>query len=651
MKTPLIKISVLGLMAVATISAAAAKSLPVVEILGHKFYMYEAKKGDTLFGIARDNKWNDAELQRLNPQAPSPLKKGTKIYYPVASSDSRMISPGDISYSPKTSLTHVVEKGQSVYSIAQMYSMPVATIYALNPEARNGIKIGQILSLRKTPDSIPSDEQKVSDGFHTIAEGETIKSIADDYNTSVASILSLNPGLARSGVSTGNVIKMPENGAGLVEVTKVVETPVIENFEYVTVQKKDTWETIGERAGVDADLLAKANPDMKLLKKNSVVAVPKIGSVSEEAVVVERDDRENSAEGIREIYKDIHRISDVGREADPMKVVIVAETPAARKDTEFIRGFIAGLDKLKNKDLRVQLKVIDGSRSESGIVYDLKTTAPDVVFFTGDKNLPDYLLEYAESSLTPVVNTFDVRSEDYLTNPYIIQLLTPSALFNETVAANAFKKFGERCLIFLGPEDESDQLAAELKKIWNPERIKYLPMGIVDPAGMAEKDRYLFYAYTVKKNEIEKTLEEIQSFTELFPLASVALLGRPNWVMFDDSLGEAWHKVNTFIPSRFYIDENSAEAKDFQAGYKRLFNRQPVKSIPLYAAMGYDTSTYFIPGLANASNDISMLRRSDKTVQSEFDLKRLSNWSGLINPPVYFVNFTPFDTIEKIVIE
>ena len=55
--------------------------------------------------------------------------------------------------------------------------------------------------------------------------------------------------------------------------------------------------------------------------------------------------------------------------------------------------------------------------------------------------------------------------------------------------------------------------------------------------------------------------------------------------------------------------------------------------------------------MAGAKGDINAISPSCSTLQSEIDLKRVSNWGGFINPPVYLVHFTTYDTVDKIVIE
>lgn len=633
-------------------AVSATKSLPIVEILGKRYYVYTAKKGDTLFGIARDQKWNDAELQKLNAQAISPLKKGNKLYYPVDSEGSLNVDIYSLTNAPVKELTHIVKKGESVYSIAKQYNLSVSQIYDYNPESKNGIKAGQELLLNK-PETSYSKQSENSENpeYYTLSGSETISQVAKAHETTVASILAINPGINPIEIKPGLTLKMPTKGTGLKEVTKNVDISVLDNFESYTVQNHDTWETISEKTGVDKEVLAEANPEVKNLKKKLLITVPKVSNITEERTVIERDERELSDSGIKNIYQDVHKVSDKSEDLVNVRIAVLAENPSLKKDSEFIRGFLAGVDKIKGGKFKISLKVIDGSKSVSTITEQIPEFEPNLIFYTGDKNLPEYLLNYAQEHLTTVVNTFDVRNEDYLHNPYLIQLLTPSTQFNESVATNVYSKYGDHRLIIVGNEDESDQLAAELKKIWDPKRIKYYPTGKIDIEELQQKDKYIFYSYSINKNEVEDILKRIAELQEMSPLSNIVTLGRPNWILFDDSLSEELHKANTYIPSRFYLDEESSEFKTFNSSYNNLFNRNPTKSVPLYAAVGYDVATYFIPEMASAYNDINQLKPSRNSVQSEIDLKRVNNWSGFINPPVYLVNFTPNNTIDKIVIE
>lgn len=132
---------------------------------------------------------------------------------------------------------------------------------------------------------------------------------------------------------------------------------------------------------------------------------------------------------------------------------------------------MAGVDRFKREDFRITLKAINSADGSESVISQLDEFKPNIVFLTTDGDIPTYITEYAEVSQTPVVNTFDTRSTAYTENPYIVQLLTPSSLFNDNVASYTYDKYGERTIVFAGTPDEKDQLSEALLKLWNPERV------------------------------------------------------------------------------------------------------------------------------------------------------------------------------------
>ena len=93
------------------------------------------------------------------------------------------------------------------------------------------------------------------------------------------------------------------------------------------------------------------------------------------------------------------------------------------------------------------------------------------------------------------------------------------------------------------------------------------------------------------------------------------------------------------------------DSKRFGIEYKALFDREPAKSFPVYSALGYDTAKYFIKSFGDTKGDFNAFSRSSESVQSDFEMRRQNNWTGIVNPLVYVVKFTPYDTVERIIVE
>lgn len=579
------------------------------------------------------------------------MNKGLKIYYPVQSLDEASdavenLNDNDTSCSK---LDHKIKRGDTLYAISRMYGVPVEKLIALNPGSGQGIREGETLIIRDEKSQVGNDTANA--GFYKIKKGDTLYGVAKRNETTVAAIMKANPGVSESNFRIGEIIRLPEPGTGLKKVETTVEEERLSAIDTYKVTKNDTWETISEKTGADVQDIKDLNKDKgDKLKNKSLISIPKIETVKVDTVLIDNDPRELSEEGIKEIYEDVHGIND-SINIQGVSVVLLLSEPTTKKDLEFTRGVMSGLDFLKNKNVDVKFTVLDGNRTSTDILTDLSDLHPDIVFLTTEKGIPAYLSEYAEISQTPMVNTFDVRNELFNNNPYIIQLLTPSQYFNDEISADVAQRYSDYTLIFVGGNDSSDQIAQSIKERWIPSRVKNLSIEGLKQASFKPDGKFLFYGYPVKKEDIIELTEVVGGIREKYPMADIATLGRPNWIVFDESLAEKFHDANVAIPSRFFYDEESPETQIFNRHYKYLFDREPSKSYPTYAAVGYDCSLYFIPQFVATNGDINRFDRSDRGSQNEYELYRPANWSGLLNPIVYLVRFTPYGTIEKNIVK
>lgn len=625
------------------VDAMAQSNLPTVDLLGKKYYVYTVKKGDSMFSIARANSWDYDKLMEMNPKAISPLEKGLKVYYPVNENKSNAAKSVKANVEESAPLTHKIKKGETVYAISRMYGIPVDKIFKLNPGSENGIREGATLILSETEVSAPDENPD----YYVIKRGDTLYGVAKANETTVAEILKKNPGVSDKNFQAGATIRLPKKGEGVNSSVQIVEQEQLTSFSTYKVDKKDTWETIADKTGVDKEDLIKANKASGEKPKNkSLIAVPNIETTTVEQTVIVDDPRELTQEGINEIYEDVHGIADAD-ETKEFKVTILLSEPNSRKDLEYMRGFMTALRNLKNSGDKIKLDVINSNKQSTDLLTELSDIAPDIIFLTSEKGIPDYLAEFAEISQTPMVNIFDVKNELYTSNPYILHLLTPSNYFNEEIVTKLASDFKGAKLITVG-SDDSDQIGALINEAWNNKATnltsQHLASYDFNPA-----DRYLIYAYPTKKDEVVELLNAVKEAKANNVIADITVIGRPGWVVLDEpAMEEKFFDCNVIIPSRFYYDRNSAEASKFEMRYKALFDRQPAKSFPMYAVMGYDTASYFIPSLLNANRDINALTDSTDGVQSDFSLMRPSNWSGLVNTQVYLIRFTPYNTIEKI---
>lgn len=637
----------IGIAVVAVPVFAAGPKLPKVEILGKEYYYHEIKKGESIYGIAKQHGWDLEELVRLNPNASSEMAKGTRLYYPtgkitvVTEEPVSGIDMDSISYEP---INHVVKKGETVYSISRQYNVPLDVIYAAYPDAKYGIKAGETIVIQQSP-------QTVSDKYlyYVVKPGDTLYSLAKKYHTSVEDILVANPSVSEKNFKIGDTIRLAINSNSKRIHTELVEEERLASVESYKVKKNDTWSSIAQETGVDEDTLKEANEDAPKPKKNEIVNIPVIETVQVEKEVEKEDPRELTSEGIQELYDSIHNIDSDQSMLDEVRIAAILDEPTSNKDLDFSRGFILAIEEMKDAPYKINFKIIDGRKSTDAVSSALDDFEPNLIVATADRNFPAFLADYGNTNHIEVINVFDVKNELYEDNPSMVQLLPPSSYFNQQMADRLYEEFADRKLIVVGMPDSNDGIAESLLPKFQEYDRSEIPVSGLSEFSVSDSDSYLIYAYPNKKEEVGDLLQAVENLKEKHPFVSMIVVGRPNWVTLNETYGDKFAEAEVVIPSRVWFDSESTAGNSFSSKFNEMFGGTPIRSFPSFAASGYDVAKYFIPSTARNGGDFNrgFSGSTDTLIQSEINLERVNNWGGFINPVGYLLKFRQGGFIDK----
>jgi cell wall-associated NlpC family hydrolase len=129
-------------------------------------------------------------------------------------------------------IKHKVQKGETVYSLAQKYKVKQTDILTLNPKANNGLKLDMVLQIPTKN----SQKVKAEPLFHEVLPKETLYGISKKYNVTIDKIKEANPFIETEGLKIGAKITIPEG-----KLINSVETkPIISADKNVEVQKEKT---------------------------------------------------------------------------------------------------------------------------------------------------------------------------------------------------------------------------------------------------------------------------------------------------------------------------------------------------------------------------------------------------------------------------
>jgi len=163
---------------------------------------YTAQRGDTLYSLARRYGLTVAELQRANALADDTLLAGQVLVIPPPGSGA---SP-TATHQPATSsglVIHLVQPGETLYAVARRYGSTVLAIQAANGLSGNAIWAGQRLVI---PPSSGAGANATRS--HLVSRGDTLYSLAARYGVTVQAIQAAN-GLAGADITVGTLLVIP----------------------------------------------------------------------------------------------------------------------------------------------------------------------------------------------------------------------------------------------------------------------------------------------------------------------------------------------------------------------------------------------------------------------------------------------------------
>jgi len=235
----------------------------------------------------------------------------------------------------KSFYVHQVQKGQTVYSIAKAYHVGIDEIYYTNPEAKQGLKVGQKLWIpteNKETEINKEVKQRNFDFFyHVASENETFKHISSIYVIPERYIHMANPSI-KEPLKEGEYIKIPvesafavldgkstsqnnntphyQGGLNLKETTpstKKINTykntfkpvkkinnthpiqvkptqnfnpniPVIKDYRHVVI-RGETLETIAKKYDISVRTLKSVNPGLRMAVQGQRLRLPQTAKV------------------------------------------------------------------------------------------------------------------------------------------------------------------------------------------------------------------------------------------------------------------------------------------------------------------------------------------------------------------------------------
>lgn len=660
-------ILLISCIAVAASIAQAQTQLPVTTIGNHEFYYYDVADGENIYDIAAKLGVTKDEIISNNPDAADGIEKGVRLYFPVQKGSVRNVAE------PSTGTKHTVEQGETLYGLAKRYGVTIEELIAANPGSENGLKIGQKLTIPSAQASAASNataNQQVQDAFnrngqvtistgstdpvyHTLQQQEDIYTIAKKYNATIEGILTANPGLKPDEYIPGAKVKVVPNTA----LPFTYERMGRRNYKY-EVKRGESYASIAADNGITEQELKNANPDLKKVKKGKVITLPKpyTERVTGEMSTIALDElRDYYAPRINTLYDNLvaKRLENEVNIAMilPFQLHKSAPPKQAYLYTDFYKGFLLALDNAaKESQKQINLKVYDTQHNLN--VTDSILALPELktmnmIIAPSEPQQLARINAFGKANSVPVLNCFTTKNDDYLENPYVYQVNTPTGEMMHNVMRWFDDHFKGYNVIFLNAVSENDKEMFE--NIRNHITRKNYSTSVINVTGdlsyndisnhMNPGSKYVFIPSSGDKSLIKKyikALKEVKS--ERFD-CELSLIAYPEYVLYLKDYQTDLQDIDTYMFSRFF-NAKGYRTRNLDAAYKANYSGEPLKGEPYMALYGWDTGMYLIKSLG-VDGRIDEETPLYEGVQTSFRWERGDNWRGFTNQAVDIVHFSP----------
>lgn len=595
---------------------------------------------------------------------------------------------------------HKVEKGQTAFSIARAYFITVEMLHSENPDALYGLKEGQILKIPVVDVVAPPVREKDTDKYiyHIVEAGETVYSLSRRYDVDQAAILEANPGLDPTDMAIGSEIAIPRKEFRKEVVSIAPRQP--EYFLY-QVKSGETISSISRKFGVPARELRKLNGGTIFLRAGDAIRVPGrqpavediLPPVADSLVLAERADTlpaEIKAAGFTDISVlrgsiDIAVMLPLFLDRNAVRTEIDSTMamgkrirerpfqwiyPETVSFLEMYEGILIAADDLRDSGLDVKIHTFD-TRADPDVVDQFIRSGRlrDADLIIGPIHSFNLLrvLDYADRYGIPVVSPVPLQDNSILKEHPSLYVVNTSATAVQETLARAVAQYYDNNLVLVYSDtsrvnNESEpfrnMLMRELSFMAPIERINFKQLLYKSRSGAPSDtlDRLSHALNPLTGNVVilgtENDAAIHETITDLHRLIKkyrLTVFGYPSVRNLEANIDLNYlFGLGIYIYSPFFVDFSSAKVQDFLAKYRSLFAMEPNENS--FAWTGYDIVRYFSSGLAMHGRRFlsSPGIHNPELLNAKFDFRRESPGDGFENRGLYLLRYT--DTMDMIIV-
>lgn len=370
-----------------------------------------------------------------------------------------------------------------------------------------------------------------------------------------------------------------------------------------TVKKKDTVFGIANKYGLTLPELMDANPEMKkegyMLQKGATLFIPFEKTTATKTATTQR--------------------TTVAKKANTMNVGVMLPLHDVDGDgkrmVEYYRGILMACEQLKQQGISTNIHAWNVP-----IDADIRTTlvqegadACDLIFGPLYTKQVAPLADFCKNYGIKMVIPFSINGDNVERTKEIFQVYqAPESLNDATIKAflNRFKNVHP---IFVDCNDTTSRkgnFTFGLRKELEKRKIAYNITNVNSSLDYFAKafvpsKQNVVVLNTGRSPQLTQVLNKLDEFSAKYPGAVVSLFGYTEWLMYAKYNLDRFYKYDTYIPSTFYYNANSAKVIDLERRYNTWFHQPMQVAMPRFAITGYDHAMFFIQGVNKYGKDFT----------------------------------------------
>lgn len=572
--------------------------------------------------------------------------------------------------SGKKYYVHTVEQGNTLYSIAKAYNVSEAEIKEHNPSVTEGLKIGQTIKIPVSEKSAAQVDKRRKKEYiaHKIKAGQTLYSIARDYNISVTTLCEDNPTINPQSLAIGATIWVRRTGVGtsseeqaqseMNEYAENLNKATDDGYEYIVVKPGETIYSLTRKYEITQEEFAAINDISNGLKAGAVIRIPSktnnsVEQIDKAADIAMQEEKNKTFTADENIL--FQAVSSQDELNVSLLLPINVESKPNASYVEFYQGFLLGLEKLKEQGKgKTNLAVYNtqhDSQAVQQIVNSPAFTKTNLIVGPVYEDELKPVINFAHENSVPVVsplaNIVAVKS------PALYQL-SPDAECKYDKIADLIDGSRDIYLIYASSYDKEfeqeimKQLAGKTfatynytfnqKSILTPTNSVAQPIEGVDELLKKEKSA-LFIVLANTETDVDRILGTLASAKVAITERSEScdnyvVLGTSRWSRFNNIDQTSFFNNNVVMISTYHAKRDSALVREFDSRYIEAYKMLP----SLYAYRGYDTAIIFCGGM-RSDIEYNMLDKRYTPLQTGYKFYQTEIGGKYINREWVRINY------------